>query len=264
MLLTTALLTLTLAQAKPEPLELGAMRDALLWLADGRGHYVALDPENPYGEHLFYGDGKTLVRLRAFGGGKDGAQSWGVSLWDPRVRGGSTSYANLSMAESGKRYAIECGKKKAALTPVAPDEARKLAAAARFLPPSWTRQPARLLRDDEGTYFFVDHLRLEGDVEDRRDFRIFVGPRGNMKQLPLRDVVDDAKGMIFATRDGALRLVAASAPDRDGLVGKWVKGKTETRLTEVPMDSGDTVRLIYMDLGPYTGQRLGTPCDDLM
>jgi hypothetical protein len=119
--------------------------------------------------------------------------------------------------------------------------------------------PERLLRDDTGTYYLVDRLRTK-DPTDRRDFRVFVGPRGNMKQMPLKDIVDDSEGLILATKNGNLRLIAGSGRQEN----KWVKGEKSTALIEIDLDRFDTARLIYTDLGPYTGQRLGTPCDDLM
>ena len=36
-----------------------------------------------------------------------------------------------------------------------------------------------------------------------------------------------------------------------------------TRTTLVPLPIEDNAQLVYTDLGAYTGQRLGTPCDDL-
>lgn len=263
-LLATALLSVTLTQAKPTPLDPASVKAAVV-LTDGAGHYIALDQEPPSTDNVFYGDGKAMYRLRVPTSGSQGNESWSLGLWDPRVAGLTSNYAGLEMKDSGQRYALECGRKVVPFTRVADDEAKKLLAGATFLPPRWTRRPERLLRDDHGTYYFVDLFRAE-NREDRRDFRVFVGPRGNMKQVPLKDVVDDAMGLIFATKDGALRLVAnADAERKPGEpAGKWVKGKGELKLIEVPLDRNDTARLVYMDLGPYTGQRLGTPCDDSM
>jgi len=82
-----------------------------------------------------------------------------------------------------------------------------------------------------------------------------------MKQLPLKDVVDDAQGMILSTKTGNLRLITTT----DGkLDGKWIQGNKTTTLLEVPLDNYNTGRMVYMDLGPYMGLRLGTPCDDFM
>jgi hypothetical protein len=77
----------------------------------------------------------------------------------------------------------------------------------------------------------------------------------------LKDVVDDAQGMILSTKTGNLRLITSTDGKSEG---KWIVGKVTTVLTEVPLDNYNTARMVYMDLGPYSGQRLGTPCDDFM
>lgn len=250
----------TLAQAQAAPaLDASAFLDKLQLLTDGQGHYVAFDPERPYGDRLFYGDGKRFARVPVVGGGKNGTLQWNASLWDPRARGTSLQYASVDMHESGKRFSVTCAKRTTPMTLVPADDAKKLLGGATFSPPTFTRLPERLLRDDEGTYYLVDRFRTE-DHADRRDFRVFVGPRGNMKQLPLKDIVDDTEGMILATKTGNLRLITKEGKTES----RWVKGQKSTQLTEVDLGRVETGRLVYLDLGPYTGQRLGTPCDDLM
>lgn len=214
-------------------------------LTDGQGHYLVYNGTRPLDGPTFYGDGKTFYELRVHGGGANGTESWSLNLWDPRVRAG------VWMKDSGAGYEAECGSKTTALKPVPADALAPLLSAA-FKPPLWTRLPHQLLRDDAGTYYFIDRVRDEA----RRDFRVFMGPRGKLKQLPLKDIVDDSQGTIYATKSGNLRLVANTSNYA------WVKGKVETKLLDVPVV--DNVRMIYMDLGPYSGQPLGTPCDDLM
>ncbi|MDP2272497.1 MAG: hypothetical protein Q8K32_17315 [Archangium sp.] len=260
-MLTTLLIAVTLAQPKPELIDAAAFRDKLLVLTDGKNHYVAVDPDAPYGETTFTsGDGKVFTRIPVAGGGKNGTEQWSVSVWDPRVRHGGNSPASIEMQDSGKSYSVTCAKKVTPMTRVPAEEAKKLLAAATFNGPTWTRIPEKLLRDDTGVYYLVDRFRSR-DAADRRDFRVFSGQKGNMKQLPLKDVVDDAQGMILSTKTGNLRLITTT----DGkFEGKWIQGKTTTLLVEVPLDDYNTGRMVYMDLGPYSGQRLGTPCDDLM
>ena len=260
-MLPTLLIALTLAQPKPETIDAAAFRDKLLVLTDGKNHYVAVDPEAPYGETTFTsGDGKVFTRIPVAGGGKNGTEQWNVSLWDPRVRHAGNSPASIDMQDSGKSYWVSCAKKVTPMTKVPAEESKKLLAAATFNGPSWTRMPEKLLRDDTGVYYLVDRFRSP-DTSDRRDFRVFAGQKGNMKQLPLKDVVDDAQGMILSTKTGNLRLITSTAGKFEG---KWIQGKVTTVLVEVSLDDYNTGRMVYMDLGPYSGQRLGTPCDDLM
>jgi hypothetical protein len=154
-------------------------------------------------------------------------------------------------------FEVACGDTAAKLSKVARDEAAKLIDTAAFRGSRWTRLPSLLFRDDTGTYYLIDRLRTDDD-NDRRDWRVFVGPRGKMKLAALKDVVDDDQGQIFATRDGSLRLVAGSTDI------KWVKGKAETKLTQVDLGTFRNVRMVYVDLGPYVGEKLGTPCDDFL
>ncbi len=253
------LIALTLSQA-PAPVDAAAFKDKLQLLTDGKGHYVAIDPEAPYESTTsFTGDGKTFARIPVFSGGRSGSESWSMAFWDPRVRNNGNSPGSIEMKEGGKKYVATCAKKETELKSVPADEAKKLLAAATFTDTTWTRQPEKLLRDDTGVYYLVDRFRAR-DAADRRDFRVFIGHKGAMKQMPLKEIVDDTQGMILATKSGDLRLVTKG----DKLEGKWIKGKTSTALVEINLDSYDTSRMIYVDLGPYAGQRLGTPCDDFM
>jgi hypothetical protein len=81
-----------------------------------------------------------------------------------------------------------------------------------------------------------------------------------MKRLPLKNVVDDSEGSIFATKDGVLRLITTDRKNHTQ-VFKWVVGGREALLTDVPVRENEP--LIYLDLGPYGGQPLGTPCDPI-
>lgn len=256
-----------LAQVKPAPLELTAeQKAALKVITDGQGHYIFYDSKKPWGEPFFYGDGKVMVKTRVYGGGASGDESFDSYFWEPRIARGTGDSTSFFMKDSGKKFAVECGKRTTSFTPVAGDEAKKLVEAATFSPPTWTRIPERLLRDDKGTYYLVDRLRTE-ESHDRRDFRLFVGARGKMKQLPLKDIVDDSEGMIFSTKNGELRLIFAArghGEDPGKTDFKWIEGKAKSELTDVPLDISTNSRLVYVDLGPYAGQRLGTPCDDLM
>ncbi len=251
----TFLVLVTLTQT--QPLDAAPFRDKLTLLTDGKGHYVAVDEKDPM-RATFYGDGKTFAQLRIASGGRNGDESWNISFWDPRAFSTRMSHPEVAMRERGKTYTAFCRDRQTTLTPVPAAEAKALLDEAAFTTSLWWRRPEKLLRDDTGTYYFIDRFR--SDDNERRDFRVFVGRKGAMKQLPLKEVVDDSQGMIFATKTGDLRLVT-----REGqLEGKWVKGKATTALVEVSLDSYETARLVYLELGPYAGQRLGTPCDDLL
>lgn len=266
MFLVTALLAQAQAPAPtPETVPLGGDKGDFRVLTDGKKHFIVYNAKKPLAGGTFYGDGKTMAKLRVFGGGGS-EDSWEIFLWDPRfhpVTGGYASIALRETQEPGEHFVATCGKKVTTLKPLEDAEASKLLSEATFIGPTWDRMPERLLRDDSGKYYLVDRLRTE-DRADRRDFRLFIGPRGKLKLTALKDVVDDSAGMIFSTQAGELRLVAnAEAPGARPTL-RWIAGKQKMELTEVPLDNPQNARMTYIELGPYVGARIGTPCDDLL
>lgn len=246
-----------LSQTGPDKkVELGDKKDSMAVVTDGKGHYLMFNAKEPLSGPTLYGDGKVFNLVHTIGGGANGTDSFGLSFWDPRVSRKTSTYAEFSMRDEGKVYEAGCGDTPVTLTRVPKDDAAKMVASADLRGSKWTRRPSLLFRDDSGTYYFVDRLRVDDDL-DRRDWRVYVGARGKMKAAPLKDVVDDDQGQIFATKDGSLRLVA-------GKDTKWVKGKAELKLTPVDLDSSRNARMVYLELGPYVGEKLGTPCDDMM
>lgn len=247
-----------LAQTGPDKkVDLGDKKDSMGAVTDGKGHYVIYNAKEPLGGPTLYGDGKVFHLMRTIGGGASGTESFSLSYWDPRVYRAENSYASFNMKDDGRAFDINCGDITTKLTKVPKDELAKMLASAELRGSKWTRRPSSLFRDDTGTYYLVDRLRTDDDA-DRRDWRVFIGPRGKMKLAALKDVVDDDQGQIFATKDGSLRLVTGTGEK------KWVKGKTELKLTEVDLDTFRNARMVYVELGPYAGEKLGTPCDDLM
>jgi hypothetical protein len=258
-----AVAAVVLGQANSGKIDLAEKKANLRVLTDGANHFIVVEPDEPYGAHFYFGNGRVMNQCRVFGGGKNGTESYDVSLWDPRfLRGNGVSF---TMRESGKVFELACGERKTTFKPATDDESKKVLESGSFIGPAWTRLPERLLRDDRGNYYFVDRFRAT-DRTDRRDFRLFVGPRGKMTQMPLKDIVDDSEGMIFSTKNGSLRLVFAAPRDEAGRAKQflWISEEKSIPLTDVPLDNSINGRLVYLDLGPYAGQRLGTPCDDLM
>ncbi len=237
------------AAANETAVDISAVRDKLVILHDSKQHYLAVVPFGETDEHLYYGDGKQFHAQRVYGGGRVGDTEWDRIFWEPRVdapwKGG--------IGFRDKKYTVQCGSRATEFEPLAAEEQAALLKVAAFAKPLWTHQAYALARDSKGTYYYVDRLR---EPENNKAFRLFAGPRGSMKLMKMTNVVSDSQGDIFATKKGELRLVL----DRQHPV--WAAGKIETALTSLPME--DNHVLIYTDLGVYAGQRLGTPCDDLL
>jgi hypothetical protein len=148
---------------------------------------------------------------------------------------------------------VQCGERATEFKPLDAEEQAKLLGAAAFFKEPWIHRGYSLARDNKGTYYYVDRLR---EPENNKSFRLFAGTRGNLKPLKMTNVVNDSQGDIFTTKKGELRLVL------DRQHPSWFVGKTETQLVNLPLE--DNRIMIYTDLGVYAGQRLGTPCDDLL
>jgi hypothetical protein len=230
------------------PLDLGPAKDKLLVLSDGKKHFVAVVPFGDTFEHLYYGDGKTFWAQRVVGGGSSGTESLDRVFWEPRVDAPWKASFDL---KDGK-YTVQCDDRKIELRPVPEAERAGLLGEARFFEPRWKHQAYALARDSQGKYYYVDKVRKP---EQSRSFRLFVGMKGSLKPQKMINVVSDSEGDIFATKSGSLRLIL------DKHETTWIAGKKKTALINLPIE--DNHVLIYTDLGAYTGQRLGTPCDDL-
>lgn len=228
-----------------EVVDVSAWKDKMLVYTDGEGGYFAVVPGEL--EPFFYGDGKTMYQQRVFSGGRN-PPKFDMRMWSPRV----DNVADFSASDDPKEAAgtLTCGKDEFAITRVADAEARKILAKATFRPPLWKRQAHALSRDDRGTYYYVDKIR---DELGGKGYRLFAGPKGAMKELPLVNIVSDSEGEIFASKRGELRFVLE--PKK----ATWIKGTRKTELTPVPVE--DNVAMIYGELGVYEGS-LGTPCDE--
>jgi hypothetical protein len=235
-----------------EPADVPA-RDRLRLAAwgDGAGHFLVTEPfvmDAP----LWWGDAQRLFRVRVRGGGQEGTSAMSRNFWEPRVRRGAEAEFEV---RDGKAT-LTCGAKTIPLTPVPRRAAVRHLEAAAFLEPRWRRIPHALARDDEGTYWYVDGARgADGAaVKGRPDYRLYMGRKGRLAEVPLVDALDDA-GLLLVTEGGRLEV----KPERSGAAAAWLTGQARKPLTWLePSDHGP---LIYGELGIYGGEPLGTPCD---
>jgi hypothetical protein len=236
-----------LARAGGPAPDVSAVKDKFKVVSDGKEHFVAFVPFNRDDDRVFYGDGKTFHSLPVQGGGSTGDTAFDVVFVDPRHPAGFQREFHF---KDGK-YDVQCGERTTALTLIDDKAAKAMVASAKFLPSPRKTRAYALARDDQGRYFFVDTGRTP-DTE--KAFRLFMGPKGNLKLQKMTNVVSDSEGDIFSTKTGSLRLIL----NKNESV--WIEGKKQKKLVLVPVE--DNARMIYTELGVYTGERLGTPCDD--
>jgi hypothetical protein len=247
------------APPKPKPIDVKAAIPKLMVFHDDLGQYYVVpspgqwDDFDAAGTMVFFGDGKSMYQQRIVGSGSNPTGSNGPeyewNVWSPRVRDMQTA----SMTSTASDLTLSCAqdrKKERKLVPLRADEAKLFFAKATFYPPLWTRRSHFLARDDDGTYYFVDQL---ADEFGGKDYRVFVGQKGAMKELPMTNVVEDSGGQIYATKGGQLKIIANANSD-----ASWMKGGKKVPLTV--LETSDNRYLIYRELGIYGS--LGAVCDD--
>lgn len=240
------------AAAPQHPVDVSAIRDKMKLLTDGKSHFLAVVPMGD-GDGMFYGDGKRFYELHNASGGRNG-DNWERSFIDPRfTEGGHEEGAGFVSFRDGV-YKVDCGSRATVLKPVDAAAAKSQLAAATF-----ERSPRKyaayaLARDERGVYYYVDHGYHK---EEAKKFRLFVGPKGNLKQQKMTNIVSDVEGDIFSTKTGSLRLILNKGESL------WIKDSKKSKLTIVKLDFNVQNASLYNDFGIYTGERLGTPCDDL-
>jgi hypothetical protein len=245
---------------KEENLGQRMLLEATQVCTDGKGHYVVVAPQEDekHDLQLYYGDGKQFVEVAR----PQGFIS-ATSFLEPRFFNKTANssfrgmdmrvYSHVELDAKEKKCSLQCGEREIKLQVLAGDQARELLRKAAYAPNPQKYVPYALLRDSRGNYYFVDRGFQQSESNS---FRVFIGPRGDLKPQKMTNVVSDSEGEIFSTKKGELRLVI----DREK-TPMWIENsKKSFELRVVPVS--ENLPLIYNDLGVYTGARLGTPCDD--
>lgn len=242
---------------KEENLGQRMLLEATSVCTDGKGHYIVVAPrDEDSGARLYYGDGKKFVEVAE-------TSASGTSFLDPRFFNKTANpsfrgvdwrvYSHVELDAKQKTCALQCGEREVPLTVMEGAQARELLRKATYAPNPQQYVPYALLRDSRGIYYYVDR---GFQPSESKSFRVFIGPRGDLKLQKMTNVVSDSEGEIFSTKKGDLRLVL----DKQ-LSPMWIDTrKKSVELRGVPV--AENLPLIYNDLGVYTGARLGTPCDD--
>jgi hypothetical protein len=245
------------AREAPAPADVSEVKDKLTVWSDGKKHYLALQLTTDTDKPVFWSaDGKDFYQLRIFGGGSEGGDDDLKRLdrvyWEPRVDAPYKASFDYKKDDKGAELSIQCSERKTRLTRLPAAEAKAIVDDARFWKARWNHRAYALARDNTGRYYYVDNVR---EPEHAKSFRLWAGVKGAMKPLKMINVVSDSEGDIFTTRSGSLRLVL------DKHETMWMQNEKKTKLIFLPPE--DNHILIYTDLGVYTGEPLGTPCDDL-
>ena len=224
---------------------------------DGKSHYVVLAPSDKQSVQLYYGDGKTFHRVPLPPWVLTGEDFFEPRLFAPKKNSNFRGldmrlFSSVNHDADKKTCAVTCGERTTDLQIVPADEAKALLGKATFWPSPMARVPYALARDARAIYYYVDRGATPAT---EKSFHLYRGPKGGMKLQKMTDVASDSEGEIFATKTGSLRLIL------DKKQSSWLEGQKVNALTLVPVEQN--YAMIYNDLGVYTGQRLGTPCDDL-
>lgn len=227
---------------------------------DGKTHYIAVLPDDHHGVRLYYGDGKRLHLVSI-----DGRGAAGWDFQDPRFLNKTANpdfrgidwrvMSSATRSKDEQALDVRCGERHATFNRVADGEAQGMLKAATFAKTLRRWRPYALARDNAGIYYYVDHGYDEEDAAGPKNFRLFVGARGNLKQQKMTNVVSDSEGDIFSTKSGDLRLVLNRSES------EWVASGKSSKLLWV--EPHRNLHMIFADLGVYISERLGTPCDDL-
>jgi len=223
---------------------------------DGKGFYVGVQPQKEKGERLFFGDGKKMARVRPSPWGIGGDWFFEPREYNPKnnsnFRGTDLRfYSHVNVDADEGTCELWCGARAIPLDPLDYEAVRKMLDSAELVDPPPIRRAYALARNRKGTYYFVD----TGEEPDSKKFRLYAGPKGALKEHEMVNIVSDSNGDIFSTKSGSLRLVLEKEESF------WVRDGKSEQLLNVPLHENWGV--IYNELGIYTGQPLGTPCDDL-
>lgn len=236
---------------KPQAVDITPVRDKVVVLRTDAGHFVVIEPFDTGSEHFYFGDEKRLYRQRAFSGSANGKTQFSRTYWSPRTK---RSSGEIEFRDG--RWALQCDDRTTALVEVEGKQASDVVNEGKFFTPLWTRIAHFLARDDDGKYYYVDKDRPDGSA----GHRLYVGPKGSLKPVKLKNVVEDSEGALYVSAKGKLKTtpVRGQAPKSQWLAGRGRKTRT-VELTTVP--AHNNVYLIYAQLGVYEGKQLGTPCD---
>lgn len=246
------------AEITPKKIDIKAFRDELLVLQDSDGNTYFVKPrqssDKPARVWFRPANSNDAWEQQILGFSADGP-SWSINTWAPRIA--NVRPGSINLAKDGS-YTKHCqfDRDDMVLTQLTGDKAKTALDRTTFMTQYMVRRAHLLARDDSGVYYYVDRylLTLGG-----KGFRVFVGRKGAMKQMPLVDVASDTAGEVFSTKTGDLRFSSTRSEDGSPTI-VWARGGKTQTLISLDVDANSVV--IYSDLGIY--KFLGTLCDNIL
>jgi hypothetical protein len=200
---------------------------------------------------VFLGSSTQLFEQVINASGIDDSDKWSFVIAAPRSRGFKNLEALVSYYKT--EFTLSCTTEKVpALTQLSDAEAQAVLKKATFRTSALVHVPVALARDEAGVYYYVDRLRNDLGGQG---YRVYVGKRGALKLMPLRDVAIDSGGMVFATKKGEFQLTLDTG---SSVTATW-NNKGKARTLKV-LDLFNESYLIHRELGIYSA--FGTACDD--
>lgn len=236
------------ADSDAPAVDISNVKDELVVLRGKAGHYVAIVPFELSSKHFYFGDKKRMYRQQTFLNSVDDGTTIERVFWAPRA-----NHESRIEFKDGI-WTLRCGDRATQLDLAANLEAERLLASAEFRDVRWKREAYLLGRDNSHNYYYIDH---QLDAQGSAGFRMFIGRKGKMKRSKLTTVVRDSEGEVFATSRGELHVISTGDATRPQLT--WKRKSRSGDLITVPVERNSY--LIYEELGVYSGQELGTPCD---
>lgn len=238
-----------------------AMEERGIVLKASKRHYVVIIPmrqlpsEAPqdstlYKATIYFGDSKRLVRVNTDSWmSRPGGEETGII--DARVL-----YSAI-LKRSGDSYELRCAAtfdgSSAYSTKLTPTDTTLLQKA--LVQPSPLMYQAYLLTRMSGTsYLYVDRRGTEGT-----DYRLFIGKRGAMKRVPIKEITDDHEALILVTAKGTLTVTKSNA--HTATTATFGSAKKPAALSL--LSAHQNRKLIYRDLGVYTREATNHPCYEL-
>jgi len=236
---------------KPTTIDVKPFRAKLLVFEDAQGGTYLVLPGASDSRVWFAKNGKTAyeqIVVTRFS--DEGAGTWSYGVWAPRISGLSPASIQREPDGNFNRF---CGDdNKLPLKAVAADRAKQVIDKLTFMTSAITRRAHLFARDDAAVYYYVD---MVAKTYGGAGYRVFVGKKGAMKQMPLTDVASDSAGEVYSTKNGDIRIVTENGKS----TATWIKGEKRKELSVLDLDVNS--HIIYSELGVY--EFLGTVCDEL-